>query len=198
MRNNTGVRIGSSPQAMERLAEALRVLATKEVLVGYPEDADARDDPKEPTNAQLAYIHDNGAPEANIPQREFMVPGVESARAEFESRLVRTMQAVLRGGGPEAAEAGLTRAGFSAVNGIKRTINDGVPPPLSDATLRQRLRKGRRDGAGARKGAAIELDRRWDGQEPSVEHAKPLVDTAQMRNAATFVVRDKPAGRRRR
>lgn len=194
-RNNTGVSIGTTPQALAQLAEGLRALAGREVLVGVPEENGAREEKGEPTNAQLAYIHDNGAPEANIPRREFMRPGVDAARPEIERILTGTMRKVLRGGGEDAAEVGLERAGAAAASSIKNTIDDGVPPPLSDRTLRQRLKKGRKNGAGAREGAAIELDRRWDGQAPSVEHAKPLVDTGQLRNSITYVVRPK---RRRR
>lgn len=186
----TGVRIQKGT-ALEDLVEALGILADAEVLVGYPEDGEAREDSKEPTNAQLAYIHDNGAPEANIPARPFMVPGVESAREKIIGKLDQTMKAVLKGGGAEKAVQGLGQAGFEAMVGIKRTINEGVPPPLSDRTLRARMKKGRKDGAGARKGAAQELDRRWDGQAPSVEFAKPLVDTGQLRNAVTYVVGSK-------
>lgn len=198
MRNNTGVRIAKSREGIEGLLAAMQVLVSKEVLVGFPEDTAERepeDGKPEPTNPQLAYIHDQGAPEANIPQREFMRPGIESARQEIETALSKGMRMVLKGGGQEAAEAALEVAGFKAANGIKRTINEGIPPPLSDYTLRQRMRKGRRDGAGARKGAAQELDRRWDDQPPSVEFAKPLVDTAQLRNAVTHVVRDRKKGK---
>lgn len=199
MRNNTGVRIAKSREGIEGLLAAMQVLVSKEVLVGFPEETAEREPEngkkEDLTNPVIAYIHDNGAPEANIPQREFMRPGIESARAEIETALSKGMRMVLKGGGEEAAEAALEVAGFKAANGIKRTINEGIPPPLSDYTLRQRLKSKRRDGAGARKGAAQELDRRWDDQAPSVEFAKPLVDTGQLRNAVTYVVRDRKKGK---
>ena len=187
----TGVTAKEAPGVLEGLKESLEAMLSQEVLVGFPEDGDAREDSKEPTNAQLAYIHDQGAPEANIPQREFMRPGIESVQTEITDLLGKTAAKALRGGSADDVETGLTQVGFKAANGIKRTINEGIPPPLSDATLRQRMRSGRKNGAGARKGAARELDRRWDGEAPSTEYAKPLVDTAQMRNAVTFVIRKK-------
>jgi len=190
-----GVKILKHKGALEDLVEALGALTETQVLVGFPDDTSDREasgvEDKDLTNAQLGYIHDNGAPEARIPQREFMRPGIEAVQDDIANLLGKTAQATLRGGGLAAVNAGLTQVGFKAANSIKRTINAGVPPPLSERTLRERLKKGRKNGGGARKGAAQELDRRWDGQLPSVEFAKPLVDTGQMRNAVTFVLRDR-------
>ena len=70
--------------------------------------------------------------------------------------------------------------------GIKNYIADGVAPPLANATLRKRARKGR-------KGAQAELDRRAQGEEPGMDLAKPLEDTGQMRNAVTFAIRNREA-----
>lgn len=184
----TGVKIKG--KGMEEIADALRVLTQAEVLVGVPaEEADTGRKDGEPNNAELAYIHDNGAPEANIPQREFMRPGINKVRDVLSDKLGRGMGAVLRGDGMKAVERTFNQVGIVAATSIKETINEGIPPPLSDATLRNRMRKGRKGGGGWRLGAAQELDRRWDGQAPSVEFAKPLVDTAAMRNSVTYVIR---------
>ena len=194
IQGGSGVRI--SGRGLTDIQKDLELLTKLEVLVGFPEettDRDPAEDGKKEdlTNAALGYIHDNGAPEANIPQREFMVPGIQAAREKITDKLGQTMKAVLRGGGEAKIEQGFTQVGLIAANSIKRTINEGIPPPLSDRTLRARMKAGRKNGGGARKGAAQELDRRWDGQAPSLEYAKPLVDTAQMRNAVTFVIRKK-------
>lgn len=198
--NNTGVRIKKGREGLEQLRATLVLLSRTEVLVGVP-DANSDRQPEEGddpdlTNAAIAYIHDNGAPEANIPARPFMLPGIAAVQPQLEEKLAQTMKAVLRGGGPDKVEQGLSQVGIIAAVSIQKTINDGIPPPLSEATLRQRMRKGRKNGAGARKGAAQELDRRWDGQAPSVEFAKPLVDTAQLRNSITYAIRDKKARKR--
>lgn len=199
-KNNTGVRIKKGQEGVMQMKDALALLSRLEVLVGVPDaNADRESDENEDkdiTNAALAYIHDNGAPEVNIPARPFMQTGIAAARSEIENKLTQTMRAVLRGGGLAKVEQGLTQVGITAAVSIQKTINDGIPPPLSEATLKQRMRKGRKNGGGARKGAAQELDRRWDGQEPSVEFAKPLVDTAQLRNSITYAIREKKARRR--
>ncbi|UNA00772.1 virion morphogenesis protein [Edwardsiella phage vB_EpM_ZHS] len=194
-RSKNTVQVKNTKENLELLSQALVDLVETQVLVGFPDDTSDRDNEgladKDLTNAALGYIHDNGAPEARIPQREFMRPGIEAVQDDIADLLGRTARNTLKGGGPEAVHAGLTQVGFKAANSIKRTINEGVPPPLSAVTLRNRMRKGRKNGGGARKGAMIELDRRDDGQTPSVEFAKPLVDTAQMRNAVTFVLRNR-------
>ena len=197
-KNDTGVRIKGGLAGAAQMREALQLLSQLEVLVGVPAaNADEGRESGEPSNAQLAYIHDNGAPEANIPARPFMRPGIESARGPITEKLSQTMRAVLRGGGMEKVEQGLTQVGIVAAVAVQSFINEGVPPPLAEATLRARMRKGRRGGGGARQGAAQELDRRWDGQAPSVEFAKPLVDTAAMRNSITYAIRPKGATKRR-
>lgn len=178
---------------------AIRDLAAHEVLVGFPDEtADRQDDTgamkgskavlgaaSEITNASLGYIHDKGAPEANIPARPFMEPGVMSKREKIVDELERAAASVLRD--PRAdVFARLQRVGVAAVLGIKGKINEGVPPPLSERTLRERARKGR-------EGAMWELAWRAAGAPAGVELAKPLVDTAQMRNAVSFVVRKRSA-----
>lgn len=184
------VRKGTS---IEDLRRGLGILADAEVMVGFPEGtaSDGRD-PKEPTNPVLAYIHDNGAPEAKIPRREFMRPAIEDVKAALEEKLAQTMRAVvLKGGGAEAADKGLEQVGILAAVAIQKQINSGPPPPLSKRTLEARTKKARKDGGGARKGAQIELDRRAQGLAPSTEYAKPLVDIGAMRDAATYAVRSR-------
>lgn len=184
-------------KGMEELAEALKLLADIDILVGYPEDAedaerhDESGKPEDLTNATLAYIHDNGAPEANIPARPFMAPGIKDVEEKLADKLGEILKAVLIGKGTAVVERGLIQVGTIAALGIQKKINEGIPPPLSDYTLRQRMKNNRKNGGGARKGAKEELDRRGRGEAPSTEFAKTLVDTAQMRNATTYALRSK-------
>ena len=50
--------------------KAVSDLATKDVLVGIPDSAPERKDGEPISNAQIGYIQETGAPEANIPARE--------------------------------------------------------------------------------------------------------------------------------
>lgn len=171
------------------LTKALAALADNEVLVGFPEASTTRkEDPEEEgsgdlTNAALGYIHDNGAPEANIPARPFMLPGIEDARGKLIKIAKNTGMKVLDATNPqEVVDQGLHMMGLVAQSSIRKVINDGIDPPLADRTLRERARRGR-------KGAKEELANRAAGLPPGKELAKPLIDTGQLRNAVNYVIR---------
>jgi hypothetical protein len=190
-------RFKTTKAALEELRQAIRTLVGHEVLVGFPDEtADRRDDTgtmshgkavlgaaSEITNAALGYIHDNGAPDENIPARPFMIPGIESVADKVAQRLFMVAKAQLTTPSLDPI-AGLHSVGIVAVTGIKRKINEGIPPPLSDRTLRARARKGRT-------GASWELAWRAAGAPEGTELAKPLIDTGQLRNAISYVVRER-------
>lgn len=160
---------------------ALGALARSRVMVGIPSDRAGRRE-GEITNAALGYIHENGAPEVHIPARPHLIPGV---RAVQESSTVPGLRLALiyaLEGRQAAAERQLHRVGLRASMSVKATINAGVPPPLAARTLEDRARRGR-------KGAAQELKNRAAGKGASTQLAKPLIDTAQLRNAYTYVIR---------
>lgn len=173
----------------DMLIKAIQSLASNEVLVGFPEaSTDRKEDPedggpKDLTNAALGYIHDNGAPEANIPARPFMLPGIENARSKLVRIAKTTGTKALDADNPqEVVDQGLHAMGLVAQASIRKVINDGIDPPLSDRTLRERARRGR-------EGAKEELSNRAKGLPPGKELAKPLIDTGQLRNAVNYVIR---------
>lgn len=201
-RSNTGVRVTRGN--LEQVRENLKLLADLEVLVGFPEDTTARDedpndDPEERgiTNASLAYIHDNGSPEAHIPARPFMVPALEESEGKIERALSGAMRAGMRGESHKMEQA-MVAAGLTAKLAIQNKINEGIPPPLAESTLKNRARRNKGSIA---KAAQVELDRRQAmrnlGEDPffdmesALTTAKPLIDTAQMRNAVNFVIRSR-------
>lgn len=183
MANNTGVKITKGN--VQEVIEGLRILAGVEVLVGFPEDTTNRNDKDGITNAALAYIHDQGAPEAHIPQREFMKPAIEENKDKITLGLSGAMRQAMRGD-PVKLEMALHAVGLLAKLAIQKKINEGIPPPLSERTLKDRARRGR-------KGAQMELDRRAKGLDPLIGMAlaKPLIDTGQMRNAVNYVIRSR-------
>jgi hypothetical protein len=160
-------------------------LVENEVLVGVPDDTtDRRDDDTPLTNAALAYIHDNGMPEQNIPARPFMIPGMTEAESDVADQLAGAACAALRAQGPGEVEKRQHRAGAVAVTAIKRKLNEGIPPPLKDSTLRDRLRRHP-----DRFGESWELAWRGAGAPAGTELAKPLIDTGEMRNSIKYVIR---------
>src|ERR1700675_3133764 len=69
----------------DRVREVTKKFATLQsrvVLAGIPGAKNARDDGPI-TNATLGYIHNFGAPESNIPAREFMSPGIRSVKTNI-------------------------------------------------------------------------------------------------------------------
>jgi hypothetical protein len=154
-------------KTLQSVVESLRVLVDVEVLVGFPEETAERDAEDTPiTNAALAYIHDNGAPEQNIPARKFMRPAMDSVQEKLTLRLGNTLKGVLKGASPLQVEQGMHAVGLLAKLAIQNKINEGIPPPLAASTLARRVAKGRTG-------------------------TKPLVDTAQLRNAANYAIRSR-------
>lgn len=151
------------------LLKSIQGLEGKQALVGVPAANAGRDpDPEDPqpiNNAALAYIHDNGSPAANIPERPFTRPGIESVQDQIADRYKKGARAVLDG---RVSDMDVVHdaVGQIAEDAIKRKITDGPFTPLAPATIAKRKARGRKS-------------------------EKPLIDSAQMRNAITHVVRPK-------
>ena len=174
------------------VAAAIGALGKRRVLVGVPSEGGhggsntRRPEDGKPVpinNASIAYIQDNGAPEVNIPQREFLRPGIELVQKQIDKALAVTGRAALEGD-LTAVDRGLNVVGLIGQNAVRGKITDGPFQPLADSTVAARARRGR-------KGAKEELARRAAGLPPGVDLARPLIDTAQLRSAITYVVRDR-------
>lgn len=144
-------------------------LTAMDVLVGVPEaEADREDGDSEGiNNAALAYIHDNGAPEANIPARPFMVDGIEEGKADIDREFNKAGKAALDGNMSEASKH-FHIAGQKAAISIQKKIHAGPFEPLAPLTIARR--KSRK--IAPRQGT------------------KPLIDTAQLLRSITYVVTD--------
>lgn len=176
---------------LQQLQEDLALLAEREVLVGFPEETADRKDGDELNNAARGYIHDNGAPEQNIPARPFMLPGIESAEAAITRALATTAMSVLKNTQRTApktniVERGLHAVGLIAQSAIKAKIAEGIPPPLADATLAARARR-----VPSRTAEKQELANRRKGMSPSTDLVKPLIDTGEMQGAVKYALRSK-------
>lgn len=147
-----------------KLQMALRALERREVLVGIPAETNTVRG-EEMNNATIGYIMENGAPEMNIPARPHLIPGVEAVKDNVVTQFRMIAKRQLKGD-KEAAEQGLNRVGLIAQNSVRKMINSGISPALAPSTLAARRRRGRTG-------------------------IKPLVDTAQYRNAVTYVLRSK-------
>lgn len=149
--------------------DLIRSIGRGRVLVGIPaEDAARKPEEGEPpspmNNATIGYIMENGSPAANIPERPFLIPGMQEAREDVADQLEGGARAILEGRETDANKI-LHRVGLVAQNAVRRKIDEGPFAPLSPVTLSKRRKRGRTG-------------------------TKPLIDTGQLRNAITYVVRD--------
>ncbi|MGI4812807.1 MAG: hypothetical protein ACRYG5_06510 [Janthinobacterium lividum] len=147
---------------MADVIRTINEIAGKRVLIGIP-DSSPEDVGGPITNAQIGYIQETGSPAQNIPARPFLVPGVVEIQAQAADILAKGAKGVLDGAQP-SIDAALTSAGFVAESSVKEKINSNIQPALAESTLAERRRRG-------------------------VTRENTLVDTGQMRNAVTHVIR---------
>ncbi|MDE1905293.1 MAG: hypothetical protein KGH75_02425 [Rhodospirillales bacterium] len=153
---------------LNQLVGAINELAMQDVLIGVPAMKTQRDpEPGEPagiTNAAVGYIQEFGSPASNIPARPFLIPGVKAAQKEVADRLKAAAQGAMTFK-PTQVRQNMMAAGLIAQNSVRKTLTDGIGyAPLAEATLAARRRRGRTG-------------------------TRPLVDTGQLRNAITYVIR---------
>lgn len=144
----------------------LAELTDKEVLVGFPEESGEHEGGI--NNATLGYIHDKGAPEANIPARPFMEPGIESVKRQITNKLKQVGKAALKQKKPKKSvvEVALHQVGLIGQLGIQNMINSNIGPALAPATLRARRGRGHTG-------------------------TKTLVETGAFRNSVKYVIRSR-------
>ncbi len=169
------------------IEKRVRSLTKRDVLVGIPADDGAGEvgpqstgntrqgGAAEPTNAQLGYIHEHGAPASNIPARPFLIPGVRNAQPQVEDKLRAAARAAMSGK-TGTMERNLHAAGVVAMIAVQRKLHDGPFVPLKPATIAARRRRSA--GSSYRRKATTAAD------------VRPLIDTAQMLRAVTYVVRE--------
>lgn len=151
---------------MKDVINAIEALPNYSVLVGIPEEETKRDDDFV-TNAFLGYIHENGAPEANIPARPFLIPGIYNVVDKINSYMRQAGDAALDGK-QEKMSRSLHAAGMVASNSVKSRIESGPFVALKASTLAARRNRKIAPRTGI----------------------KPLQDTGQLRNSITYVVKD--------
>lgn len=144
---------------------SIKQLTGNQVLIGIPDSTAGREDGPI-SNAAIGYIQENGSPAANIPARPFLVPGVNAARDACIAAL-RTGAKKALDGDKSAGDAALNVAGLKAQSSVRRTLTAGDGfASLAPSTLAARRARGRTG-------------------------TRPLVDSGQLRNSITYVVRSR-------
>lgn len=87
------------------------------------------------TNAELATIHEFGAPRAGVPERSFLRSTADLKRREWLALLVKVLQAAVDG--KTTVQVALELVGQKAVADVVARIRNGagIPPPLKPATI---------------------------------------------------------------
>ena len=193
-------RVTITKDSVSAVVGALNWLTGKQVLIGIPEANTERngDEPEGPiTNAALGYIHEHGSPASNIPARPFLVPGVEKAEEAALVPLKAAAEATLATN-RKKAERLLNQAGVIGMNSARTEINSNIPPPLSPKTIRSR--KYARGTKSMRQAEKRYLELLSSGAQAAgmslseIQDAAgivSLVNTGQLRNSITYVVRSK-------
>lgn len=174
---------------LPKLLAAFDALVQKDVLVGVPKEKTSRKDDSV-GNATIAYLMDNGSPANNVPARPFMRPGIKRAQSQIKNEFKIAANAVLTGN-EGLVNASLNRAGLAAQNSIRSVIGEGIPPPLKPETIKNRARS--RGAKSMRKGEKEYMKQIAEGATPAEAQASvgitPLVNTGQLRNSITYVVK---------
>lgn len=166
------------------LIKAIQSLTNKRVMVGIPAEHAERPD-SEVTNALIGYVLETGAPERNLPARPFLVPGVRNCTEDAMARMKQAGVSALMGNMSDVNNQ-LNAVGLMAAASVKDKMDTGPFVPLANATLEARVRRN----DGAQVGAAEELASRKAGNPPGTDLAQPLIDTGNLQNSITYVIRD--------
>jgi hypothetical protein len=173
---------------LKSILDSLRGLTKSQVLVGIPEDKTDRSG--QITNAALGYIHEFGAPGANIPARPHLIPGVRKSASQYMPHLRKAAEFALAGE-PQKMQHSLMRVGIIASSAVRKEITTGNFVPLSPMTVARRHEA--RGTASMRAGEKRYMALVRLGMTPqSAQDAtgiRPLINTGALRNAYTYVIR---------
>jgi hypothetical protein len=165
---------------VKSIIDAIMALAKIRVVVGVPEEKDARSD-SPMGNAGIAYVHEFGSPAQNIPARPFLRPGISGSKSEWTPYLERAAKRAMAADSATAAEAAVTaelsKAGMVAANAVKNHIRAGIPPPLKAKSVKARQRRSK--GSKYRRKALTPAD------------VTPLIDTGTMLRSISYVLETK-------
>lgn len=147
-----------------QVLQGIKKITENRVYVGIPADkTDRRGSDSDITNAGLGYIAEDGAPEANIPARPWLVPTVNAEQNNIAAMLFKSGREGLDGKDPLKT---LNALGLHVKQEAQKRVNEGLQPPLAESTLAARKRAGK-------------------------QGTKPYIVTGQFRNAINYVIRKK-------
>lgn len=177
--------ITKTKDMLANLRKAVAALTEQDVFIGVPAETDGRNG--EMNNAYLSYIHEHGVPENNLPARPFLIPGIQAVQNEAAEILEEAAKEALEGK-ESAVGRSLNRIGQLAVNSVNEQFVDNDWEPLKEATLTYKPLKKDDEGK------VITTKKGKSHRQRSREErgrTNPLIDTGQLRDSQTYVVRKK-------
>ncbi|WP_043614274.1 hypothetical protein [Chromobacterium violaceum] len=203
------MKVTTTKDNLTEVMKSIKSLVNRDVLVGIPGSNADRKEGDPVSNAVLGYIHTNGGtiqiPERTVtlyrkvgndgelanggrfvksrkanfatthiipahtvtlPPRPFLEPGIINAQDDIANSMKKAAEAALAGK-PSEIENAMEAAGTKAQKAAQAVLNSGDElTPLAPSTLASRRSRGRTGD-------------------------KPLVDTGQLRNSITYVLRTK-------
>jgi hypothetical protein len=166
--------------------EDILSLFKKEILVGIPEEQSERKS-DEMNNATLLAIHSKGSPLRGIPARPIIEPALEaSGNKEKISADLKLISEAMINRDKALAERLMNLTGQDAVNIVLDWFTDPRNnwPPDKEATVKAKIKKAYKD-----KKKVKQTIKKYLAGEEGINQT--LVDTAQMKKAITYVIRDK-------
>jgi hypothetical protein len=180
----------------EKLMRVLKAFEAERVLVGIPSNKADRSNTERGAlnNATIGYIMEHGSPGANIPARPWLAPGIRSAKSAIVAHYEQAAKRGLKSGDVTAMAAAHRVIGQLTVDAVKRYITSGHFAPLAPSTVAQRSRqRGTRRRVSETKYLALIAAGMTPALAQNIAGVRPLINTGQMRNAVTYVVRKKGA-----
>lgn len=188
----------------DKVFKAVRAALKQELLIGIPAENAARaPEPGEKgppiNNAVLGYILETGDPAMNLPERPFLVPGVQAIKGKAAGVLVKGITGAFHAK-PGAYKAALDEVGAMGVAAVQAKMIAGPFAPLAQSTIEARARR-RYEDTGKLHGTAVSRNARkflelqkqgtpdWALNDAGL--ATPLLDTRSLFRSITYVIRQK-------
>ncbi len=162
--NNTGLK--ALKKRIEKLAAS-----SPQVSVGIMADGKPRTDESPLTNAEIGAVHEYGAPDAGIPTRPWLRPGVAKNSAQYVEAISKAVKAEVEGRGGSMVQA-LGLVGAKAAADVRNYVTQGpeITPTNAASTKKRKEAKTRKGSKGK---------------------TRTLVDTSQMIRGVTWKVSEK-------
>jgi hypothetical protein len=171
-----------------QILDAINLMQRQEVLIGIPQEDTARkiEPGTQPvTNAELAYIHTYGSPLQHIPARPFLQPPINANIDVLIASMQKTLQAALAGNST-GVEAGFKKTGMLGRDFAKKWFTDPRNNWAPNALYTAKIKIAKKFKSKKKFNAAVAAFQAGDQS-----YSMPLIDTGALRNAITYVIRDR-------